>query len=170
MRNLSRDTKLFIFLVFLSVLHMAYYYPQLPESLASHFDVSGKADNWSGKDVFFLVYAGIVALMALLFLGTRFLMPKLPGTLVSLPNKEYWLAPERKEETYSYLSTQLTWFGCASLAFLIGCMHLCIEANVTGVNNIAPGIWLLTAAYLIFTLFWIVRFVSRFMKKPREQN
>ena len=168
MRNLSQDTKLFIFLLFLSVLHMAFYYPQLPESMASHFDVSGKADNWSAKDAFFLLYAGIAALMTFLFLGTRFVMVKIPDRLVSLPNKEYWLAPERREETHSYLSKQLTWFGCASVAFLIGSMHLCIKANLSGMNSIAPGIWVLTGAYMIYSLFWVVRFVWRFMKKVHE--
>ncbi|MBI4774270.1 MAG: DUF1648 domain-containing protein [Deltaproteobacteria bacterium] len=169
MGNLSQDTKVFIFLIFVSVLHMAYYYPQMPESLASHFDIAGKAENWTGKDVFFLTYAGVVALMALLFLGSRFIMEKLPEALINLPNKTYWLAPERKAETYSYLSTQLTWFGCASVLFIIGCMHLAIRSNLTGENTIAPGIWLLTTAYLIFTLFWIVRFVRRFMKKEPER-
>jgi hypothetical protein len=54
------------------------------------------------------------------------------------------------------------------LAFLIGSMHLCIRANLSGMTRIAPDIWLLTGAYLIFSLFWTVRFVRRFMKKVPE--
>ena len=170
MGNLSRDTKWFLFLVFLSVLHMAFYYPQMPDTLASHFNISGKADSWAGKDLFFLTYAGVVAVIAILFLGSRVIMAKVPAALISLPNKKYWLAPERKLETRSYISVQMTWFGCVSLAFLIGCMHLVIRVNLTGTNDIAPGIWLLTAAYLTFTLFWAVRFVRRFMKPGPEPS
>ncbi len=67
-------------------------YPQLPDRVASHFDLSGKADGWSTKQGLLRAYLGIIGLVALTILGGAFGVSKLPVSVINLPNRELWLS------------------------------------------------------------------------------
>ena len=54
----------------------------------------------------------------------------LPVAVINLPHKEFWLSPERRDETLSYLRMWTLWFGCALLAFLLFVMELVFRANL----------------------------------------
>ena len=67
---------------------------------------------------------------ALLGFGVPALIGVLPVSLVNVPNKEYWFAPERRESTLAYFRMSFAWFGCALLAFLIFVNELVFRANL----------------------------------------
>lgn len=46
---------IYLGLLLLAILQAAWYYPQLPEMVASHFGVSGKPDGWMSRQSFLLV-------------------------------------------------------------------------------------------------------------------
>jgi len=155
-------------LLALAVIQALVYYPQLPDVVASHFDAAGNADGWMSKEAFFAVDLGTVALTALLFLT----LPRVrwPDRLINLPHKDYWLAPERREETFRTFQRQMLVFGCATLAFLLLVMQWAIEANLDGSQTLAPGpIWWLLGAYGLFTVVWLVRLLRHFYRIPRER-
>ncbi len=156
--------RVFIFLLVVMVLHGIYYYPQLPERVASHFDAGGRPNGWMTRDTFIGFYWGMAGLAALIFLGLPRFLRRAPNKRINLPRREHWLAPERRAETVAYLGRQLLWMGCATLMFSIGVFHLAIQANLTDAPRLSPAAFQLIVAYLIFTLLWVVRLVFKFRR------
>ena len=120
-----RKTSLTVFFVLclLCVVQAAYYYPLLPERIASHFGPSGRPDAWSAKASFITFYLIIVAILFLLFPTISFAVSKIPVSFINLPNKEYWLSPARKQQTIEYLSYSFLWFASATMLLLLDIMH-----------------------------------------------
>jgi uncharacterized membrane protein len=155
---------LFAVLVVAAAVHWAYYYPIVPEQVASHFGGGGGPNAWSSKGVFFALYAGGVALSAVFALG----IPALAGaSLIAVRHEDYWLAPERRAETLAFFEAQFAWFGCTMVLFIIAVMELAIRANLTVPARLDETLmWPLLGLYLVFVAVWIARFVRRFAR-PR---
>ena len=81
------------------IVQVVYGYTDLPERVASHFDGSGRADGWSSRDAFIATWYGVIVLVNIWPLVIGPLMRKLPPGLLSLPNKEYWLADDISSRT-----------------------------------------------------------------------
>lgn len=64
MNKLSKEL-LLIFIALLPYVYLAFIWEQLPETVATHFNIEGKADGWSSKNT--LLY-----LPAILGLGIYF--------------------------------------------------------------------------------------------------
>lgn len=165
----SRKTAAYVFLlvIIVSVIHMGYYYRLLPDKVASHFDASGKANGWSTKGALLCVYSGVTILMALSFFGVSLLFLRLPSSMLNLPNKSYWLAPEHKGEAAEFLSDWLYWLGSATVAFLVCLMHLTFQVNLGRTETLSSSIWPLSIGYLVFVAAWTVRFY-RYLTHPKN--
>ena len=96
-----------------------YYYPNLPEIIASHFNGTGEADSWMSKQGFIIFDAIILLIVILHFTLLPSFLKKLPDSLINLPNKEYWLATKRRAETFSTLKTFFEWFAIVLLGLFI---------------------------------------------------
>jgi uncharacterized membrane protein len=150
-----------------AAVQIAYYYPQLPDVVASHFGISGAADSWEPKSNFFGVFGFIYILFATLFWALPHLIMASPPALINMPNKGYWLAPGRREITAHLVADQMSWFAVALAGFLIAVCQLAIVANLPGRSgNLGSGIWWLLGIFLIFTIVWLTRFVRSF-RLPR---
>ena len=144
---------------FLQCLHD---YPLLPDLLASHFGASGNANGWMTKPQFFALYA-VVLLPAL---AIEFWVPRriarADGGRLNLPNKEYWLAPERRAATFTYFESFFAWFGCAFLALLVFAMGLAMRANLETPPRLpTPPI---VSALLAFGAFNVVSILAMFRR------
>ncbi len=162
--------KFFFLLIIGSFLQMLYFWPLMPASMASHFDGMGQANGWAPRTGFFILYAGLIVLFLVIFRVLPGQFKKFPDGLINLPNKSFWLAPERRESTFGVIEKQMTFFGSATLILIILTMQLVFQANLTGSRSI-PGaaMWILLAAYLFFSLLWWVNFIRKF-RKPYEQT
>ena len=161
---------IFLGLLALVILRFATRYPDLPDTLASHFGADGRPNGWMRRDVF--AWFGLIPLGAALvvtFLGPL-LVKHLPPSLVNMPNKDYWLAPERKAETITAFSSHMDWFGVALLAFLAFVYELVYQANASPDVRLAEGPFLAgLVAFFAFTIVWLVAFYRRF-RKPALEN
>lgn len=156
---------IFQLLLFIATLQSIYYYPRLLEIVASHFDGAGTPNGWSSKMTFFVIYWGVIALTLFIFLGLPKVLSRLPDSLINLPNKDYWLALERREETISFITYQMEWFGIATLIVIISAIQLAIQANLPNVHHFSTvTMWGILAAYGLFILIWTIRFIFRFSK------
>jgi uncharacterized membrane protein len=160
--------KLFWLLVVAAALHMIYYYPLLPERVASHFDGSGRPDGWSGKAAFFTIYAGAVILMVIIQTATRLSSTRLPVSLINLPNKDYWLSPERRAESMTVLMKYMTGFWSATLCFLMTTMHLAIRVNLGRSQGLGDWFFVLLGGYILFTIAWTISLIRRFSRRDRK--
>jgi uncharacterized membrane protein len=154
-------------LTLLALLELAYFYPRLPDTVATHFDAAGQADGWSAKAAFVQTNAGIILLLALLFPGISWLVARLPADLINMPNRDYWFAEERRASTLATIQQQMEWLGVATLLLLIAILQGSIVASLTpGGKMSAAATWLPLAGYLIFMLVWTATFIGRFYRKP----
>lgn len=152
---------------------IAWYYPQLPETLASHFDGAGRPNAWMSKDGFFLLYAAMLALQLAIFGGVLRVLRRLPERLFSLPHRAYWLAPERREQTLDYLESWGLWFGCAVLALLLGIFQLAIISNLSQQGLPVAAVQVLLGAFLVFSSVSALRLLMHFARpdrSPREPH
>lgn len=147
------------------VLQLLHYYPLLPERMASHFDGTGRPDGFQSKDTFFALSASMLIVTVVLFGGLGALFRRIPPKWFNLPNRDYWLAPERREETIEGISGQMEWFGAASLALYLFVIQRVFETNRTSEPKLDSGsLFVILGIYLSFTGVWIARFVRRFRK------
>ena len=158
----------FLLLVF-GVWHFAQVYPQLPERMASHFSADGTPNGWSPKQAFFILMAMITAVTAIPAFFVPRMLKNLPRQRINLPNKEYWLAPERRTETIEYLGMQMGWFGCALLALLFCAFYNAVAANLGPNHTFDSGsFYVALGAFFAFLIVWLVRLLSHFARIPQQ--
>lgn len=82
---------------------------------------------------------------------------------IRLPNKEYWLAKERKQAGIDRISGFLDWFGVALMVFFMALGHLVFLANSRNpvVLN-ESAVWTLMACLLVFVIAWTLVFYRKF--------
>lgn len=149
-------------LPFVALAHIAWYYPQLPDRMASHFGPSGEADGWMSKLGFAIAYLSFTAVYTVLFGSMRLLLRKTPTELINLPNREYWLAPERREATILAMSRQLTLFGIAIGAFFIAVMQTIFLTNLGGSAQLSSLFFVYLVVFLIYTGIWSLQMLKQF--------
>jgi uncharacterized membrane protein len=168
----SRLPKLFfVLLLLLGLLNWARVYPQLPDSMASHFAGDGTPNGWEPKPFFFALMALILAMSAFV----AFLVPRLvaaqPDSRINLPNKLYWLSPTHRQETMRYFAAQMAWFGCALLFVLLYGTSQAINANLRAIGYFdSRAMWYVMAGFLLFTFVWLIHFVRHFVKVPEPHS
>lgn len=148
----------------MAAVQIAYYFPRLPATVASHFDALGEPNRFEPKGVFLELYVVVLLLLAAIYLVLPRLMLVMPAEYINLPNKDYWLAPERREATVDFFSDRFIIFGAGTLALVVLMFQLGITANLTGQPfPSAIAFWVL-GAYLAFTLVWLGAIFVRFSR------
>ena len=101
---------------------------RLPPVVASHFDAAGRANGWMPRGAFVGFYLGAVALVTVVFVIVA-LAPRIPGARINLPHRDHWLAPERRDETFAWISGWGYAMGTVTVWLLIAIMRLAARAN-----------------------------------------
>lgn len=144
-----------------------YYYPLLPQRMASHFDGSGNANGWSSKESFFGLFLVLAVVMSLVFFALPKWLRRIPASLINIPHRDYWLSTQRKELALEMLEQELGWFGIAVLVMILCTLQLTINANLEGSRALqADQMWLLVGGFLAFAGIWLVRLYRRFRVPP----
>jgi uncharacterized membrane protein len=158
---------LFFVFVFAAIAQCVHDFPLLPDRLASHFAASGKPNGWMTKQQFFITYA-VMLVPALLveFWVSRSIANK-PDAKLRLPNKEYWLAPERRAETFAYFDGFFAWYGCALLFVEVFAMGLAMRANFDTPPHLPAGpIVSVIAGFVLFNIAAMIAIYRRFSTPP----
>lgn len=126
--RLPRSVYMVLFLA--NLLIMAYYYPQMPQRMASHFAADGRVNGWQSRQAFFVIMFLVSAASAVVcFLAPRQIAAR-ANARINLPNQDYWLAPEHREATMRFISATMAWFGSCLLFVLIAGTVLALRANL----------------------------------------
>jgi uncharacterized membrane protein len=149
----------------LSIAQAMYYYPQLPARVASHFGMDGRPDAWSSREDFLIFYCVMVGIVIVVFTVLPYLAAIIPMSWVNLPNKEYWFAPEREEDTRRFLRYYPMWFGSATMLLVIDLMRQAFLVNIGTAKSLGHPTFSL-ALYIGFSVIWVIGLVIRFLK-PR---
>jgi len=146
----------------IALCHALLWRPRLPLRLASHFDGAGHPDGWMGRDPALLLYVGMVAFLGILFGVLGPWIRRFPDSMVNLPDKEYWLAPERRDRTYNRISDSMAWLGVLCLGLIIAMHELTFRANLLPRPHLGSESWILLFVFLVVELAWVVRFLLSF--------
>jgi len=88
---------------------------------------------------------------------------------INLPNKSYWLAPERRAETFRFLGAMLAWFSCGLLFVLISGTFLALRANLTDEGRFnSEAMLMILGAFLLFVILWLFRMFRHFRQTPQS--
>jgi uncharacterized membrane protein len=134
---------------------------RLPALVASHFGGSGAANGFMPHAFyarFMLVF--VIRLPALLVVLTWLAIGS-PKIRINLPNKDYWLAPERRAETIAYLRSGILWFGTMLVAFLCYAHWLVVLANESQPAHLANS-WFIggLVVFLAALFIWLKVFLG----------
>lgn len=119
------STIVFLLLIIAAVGQSVYYYPRLPDKMASHFDFDGRPDGWMNKGAFLRSNAITLNLLSAFFVFFGFTVPS--GF----------------------------WFADATLLLLLLVLHKVYAANVEATLRIGGAVWMYVALYMIFVVGWI---------------
>jgi uncharacterized membrane protein len=158
---------LYAFLILVCLLMMAHYYPQMPERMASHFAADGRANGWQSRGAFFVLMILVCSTSAVVcFLAPRQIAAR-ANARINLPHRDYWLAPERREETMRFISATMGWFACGILFVLISGTFLALQANLAPDRRFHSEAMLVVLGGFLFGLLGLlVRLVRHFRKVP----
>ena len=139
----------------------------LPERVATHFGMNGEPNGWetqAGYVRFTLIFGAVVPAFVL----TIFALMRLGnGAGINIPHKDYWLAPERRGQTFAFIQRQVAWFAMLLIAFFAGMHYTILAANAHSPATLPPSgaIWL-GGVFIVATIGWVVIFVGHFFCRP----
>jgi uncharacterized membrane protein len=158
----------FIVLLLFAVLYVTATAPQLPSTVASHFNSAGHPNAFmsrSGYTRFILCFAVGFPILIVAILTAVYSR----ATEMKLPNREYWLAPQRIGRTRAFLVAHGVWFG--SLLVILGCF---VHWQELSANRLEPP-HLSSAAFaagligfLIATTVWVAVLMFAFRRPLGE--
>lgn len=168
----SRLPKLILVLLALyAAVHFSAAYSQLPSVVASHFNERGAANGWQPKQAFFEILIIVSVIVAVIGFAIPKVISALPLQMINLPNKSYWLAPERAAETMEFLAATCAWFACALFLFNILVFDYAIQINLDPQHPPNPArFWYVLAGFLVFVAAWTIRMIAKFVRPPRNDN
>jgi hypothetical protein len=158
--------RIFAACVAVSLLQLLWLRWSLPATVASHFDLSGNADGWMQRDTFLIIMGGVDLMVALVFAVTGPLIRLLPDSMINLPHREYWLAPERREGTFSRFAAWMYHMGSLTMLFMTVMTVDVGLRNTSGGSGLGGLFWLVFAAYLL-TLVLLIVMMMRSFRVPR---
>lgn len=152
-------------------IYLARIWDRLPGRMATHFGAGGEADGWSSKLKFVVFGFALVVMFVGIFGFLSMLLRKAPNSWINMPNKHYWLAPERRERTLAQLQPHLDWMGFLSVAFALYAMQRVAAANMAPEaaqlpRDFAYGTMAFVAAFLV----WGIGLPMSYRRLPPEAS
>lgn len=145
------------------IVHSAIYYPRLPKIMASHFGAAGVPNGWSSKPAYFLLEFVILLILFAAFIGLPRALRSLRPDRIAIPNRQYWLAPSRREASFDFFQTRLCWLASVNILFLIVVNHLVFKANEMPGGVLDSRLFIAALVlYFLFVIIWLLMFFLRF--------
>jgi hypothetical protein len=140
----------------------------LPERVATHFGANGSPNGWMSRDGFTKSMAAVVLVPVAIVQGVGFLLGRLPPSLINLPNRDYWLAPERRAKTIERVRTAMLEFGNAMFAFLLFVVWSIIQANTADDGHLGSLFQLGLFCFLAFVAVWAFFLIRPYLRVPEK--
>ena len=139
----------------------------LPAVVASHFGASGTAGAFMPREAYVRFMLVFVVGLPLFIVGLTSLTLGSPRARINVPHRDYWLAPERREETISFLRLHMVRFGAMLVVFLCFVHWLVVRANESQPVRLENR-WFIggLVVFVVFALAWAKALFSRFRRVP----
>jgi uncharacterized membrane protein len=163
---MNRPRLILLVLVVAAAAQIVHYHPLMPARMASHFDGRGVANGWMSRDGFVAVYVFVLALMAAMFFALPKALAKLPPSMINLPHRDYWLAPERRAKTGEMIEAYMNECGNATLVFMLLVFQMAFTANLDATPRLSDRIWYYLVIFMLYMAAWLIRFIRVFKLPP----
>jgi len=142
--------------------------PKLPQIVASHFVTGGAANGFMARSAY-IPFMGIMTLGLPLLIGVLLGLGRhLPSSFINLPNRSYWLAPERIEATREYLGRQGGVFATLLVVFMCFVHWQVVQANLVQPPRLPERSFVFgLVLFLLATVAWSGAFIAHF-RRPRS--
>ena len=130
-----------------------------PDGVASHVGLDGTVNGWGTRAGFLGVNAWLVLLLLVVMPIVVKAAIRPPATFLNMPNKDYWLAPERRDATVALVSRHLSLLLAATNLLVAAGMYDLVTLTLRGREAI--GSWPFFV-YIVGALVWAVWFSRRF--------
>jgi len=146
--------------------YVALSYGDLPAKVATHFGIDGQPNGWMSRNgiVAFTVSLGIF--LPAFIVWRMATTGRIPVSFVKLPNRDYWLALERRKATLAILFQHSLWLACMCVLFFTGVHWLIVQANPPHgqIHLSLIDLALVTGGFLLGTGVWVIFLRRKFFK------
>ncbi|MDB6005569.1 MAG: hypothetical protein JWR15_2556, partial [Prosthecobacter sp.] len=138
---------------------------RLPDRVATHFGEGGLPNGWMTKTEQ-LAFMGLMPVGMTAFLGLALWMNIKNPRLLSLPNRDFWLAPERRRRTTCMLAGSNLVLSAILTGFMSTLNHVIVSANTTQPPRLEMSVLLIPVIFLLSMLaLWGASLMFRFAHK-----
>ncbi|MGH7794152.1 MAG: DUF1648 domain-containing protein [Candidatus Binatia bacterium] len=152
-----------ICLVVFAAAFIVYTTQYLPDPVAVHFGAGNQADGWMSRNGY-LVF--MLSLMIGMTAFISFVVSTLPAKFpqwTNVPNRDYWLAPKRRDESLRYLSAHGQRLCYLIVMMMLGMHYTILLANHARPPSLpAPVFTAILIGFAVALIWWIVRLYRRF--------
>jgi len=165
----SRGPLILLMLLYLAFLgYLLLTSGQVPARVATHFNIHGQPNGWMSRSSLLRFMSLVGSLLPLVIIGAVNLGRLFPSAL-NMPRKKFWLAPERRHETFRYLSRQGLWFACIIVLFMIGLQFTLVQANAQSPVQLSmPLHFVFAGTFLAAIALWIMVIIRHFLRVPAD--
>ncbi len=149
-----------------AVVFVIYTTRYLPDRVATHFGAGNLANGWMSRNFYLLFMLsfmiGISAFVSFV-VGT---LPRKFPQWTNVPNRDYWLSAERRDESLDYLNAHGKRLGCLIVMMMLGMHYTILLANHTRPPTLPLPIFSsILIGFSLALVWWIVRLYRRFPKQ-----
>jgi uncharacterized membrane protein len=152
----------------LIALQATWYWDKIPETVASHTDFAGRANGHQSKELFFAFEALLVFVTTGLLSLIAARLPQVKPELFNIPNKKYWLAPERAKRTIAFIQRRLRFMSTVTGLFTVLISQLVLDTNLKGHPLDQGSIVGLVAVFAVVIAGFSISMGFRFSRLPRN--
>jgi uncharacterized membrane protein len=151
-----------------AVLFVYFSSASLPAVLATHFNARGEPNAFMSRDgyrrfmTFMIVFVPFMIAVLPRLIGARW------PQLLNIPNRDYWLAPERRAATLVSVYSLTTLPAAATIGLMCFVHWLVMDAHKNASLQLDSRLlWAGLLLFVSFTIGWIVAFYVRFRRPSR---
>jgi len=137
----------------------------LPPQVAAQFGPDGAANGTLPRALYLLLMLGLVVGLPLSITQLSLAMVGPEGEGLNVPNRRFWLAPERREATLALLRRRMRTFA-TGLALFLGLVHgLTVMAHRHHPPRLDTPVFLAALfLFLLSTALWLAGLLLRFRR------
>jgi uncharacterized membrane protein len=137
----------------------------LPERIATHFGLDGQANGWMTRTAHVRFMLGFGLGLPLFMLALSAIITRLGGAGLNIPNRDYWLAPERRAQTLAFAQRKMVWFASLLVGFFAIINHLTVSANTRAPAALSgTEMWLPIALIFVAIGIWAALLIRPFRR------
>lgn len=159
----------FLLTFILFAAEILYFYPRLPDTVASHFNVEGDVDNYMNKNSFVLFVSGVYLVITSFFLILTWRLPSISTRHINLPYKETVLNESNKKESYAKISLFFIKLAVLTNAFFFFLFLLSSYVSINNLKKLPSIFFVLLALYVGAMILLFVGF-NKDMRSISEKN